>query len=156
MSKLRTWLSPLVYLSNNWISLIGVVVVTAATVTWLVFLPITIRGGILHPYFGLIVYLMLPGIFIAGLLLIPIGILWNRRRKKAKGELPADFPPLDLRNRELRRLVLFVGATTFLNIIIASQFSYSAVRYMDSVTFCGQTCHTVMKPEFTAHQRSPH
>jgi len=156
MSKLRTWLSPLVYLSNNWISLIGVVVVTAATVTWLVFLPITIRGGILHPYFGLIVYLMLPGIFIAGLLLIPIGIFWNRRRKKAKGELPADFPPLDLQNRELRRLVLFVGATTFLNIIIASQFSYSAVRYMDSVTFCGQTCHTVMKPEFTAHQRSPH
>lgn len=152
----REWFSPIVYLSNNWISLIGVVVVTAATVTWLVFLPITIRGGVLHPYFGLVVYLMLPGIFIAGLLLIPIGIFWNRRRKRAKGELPADFPPLDLQSPELRRLVLFIGGTTFLNIIIASQFSYSAVRYMDTVSFCGQTCHTVMKPEFTAHQRSPH
>lgn len=152
----REWFSPIVYLSNNWISLIGVVVVTAATVTWLVFLPITIRGGVLHPYFGLVVYLMLPGIFILGLLLIPIGIFWNRRRKKAKGELPSDFPPLDLQNRELRKLVLFVAGTTFFNIIIASQFSYSAVRYMDTVTFCGQTCHTVMKPEFTAHQRSPH
>ncbi len=156
MSKLRTWLSPLVYLSNNWISLAGVVVVTAATVTWLVFLPITIRGGVMHPYFGLVVYLLLPGVFIGGLLLIPIGILWNRRRKRAKGEMPTDFPPLDPRNFELRKLVLFVVVTTFLNIIIASQFSYSAVRYMDSVTFCGQTCHTVMQPEYTAHQRSPH
>ena len=27
---------------------------------------------------------------------------------------------------------------------------------MDSVTFCGQTCHTVMQPEFTAYQNSPH
>jgi NapC/NirT cytochrome c family, N-terminal region len=156
MTKLRAWLSPLVYLSNNWISLAGVVVVTAATVTWLVFLPITIRGGILHPYFGLVVYLLLPGIFIAGLLLIPVGIYWNRRRKRVSGEMPADFPPLDPRNPELRKLALFVLGTTFLNIIIASQFSYSAVRYMDTVAFCGQTCHVVMKPEFTAHQRSPH
>jgi len=156
MNKLRAWLSPLVYLSNNWVSLAGVVIVTAATVTWLVFLPITIRGGILHPYFGLVVYLLLPGIFIAGLLLIPIGIFWNRRRKRAKGDMPAAFPPIDPRNPELRKLALFVLGTTFLNIIIASQFSYSAVQYMDSVTFCGQTCHVVMKPEFTAHQRSPH
>ena len=156
MNKLQAWLSPLVYLSNNWISLAGVVIVTAATVTWLIFLPITLRGGILHPYFGLVVYLLLPGIFIAGLLLIPIGTFWTRRRKRAKGELPANFPPLDLRNPELRKLGLFILGTTFLNIIIASQFSYSAVRYMDTVSFCGQTCHVVMQPEFTAHQRSPH
>lgn len=152
----RKWLSPLVYLSSNWISLIGVVLVTAATVTWMVFLPITIRGGIMHPYFGMVVYLILPGVFILGLLLIPIGIWWNRARRKAKGILPTVFPPLDLQNPELRRLLAFIGFTTFLNIIIASQFSYSAVTYMDSTTFCGQTCHVVMKPEFTAHQRSPH
>ena len=44
--KFRQWLSPIVYLSNNWISLIGVVVVTAATVVWLLLLPVTLRGGI--------------------------------------------------------------------------------------------------------------
>jgi len=27
---------------------------------------------------------------------------------------------------------------------------------MDSVTFCGLTCHTVMQPEYTAYQNSPH
>jgi len=30
------------------------------------------------------------------------------------------------------------------------------VNYMDSVGFCGQTCHEVMQPEFTAYQNSPH
>ena len=39
----------------------------------------------------------------------------------------------------------FIGATTLLNIVIASQLAYSAVNYMDSVTFCGKTCHTVMQ-----------
>ena len=43
-----------------------------------------------------------------------------------------------------------------LNIAIASQLTYGAVSYMDSVTFCGQTCHTVMQPEYTAYQNSPH
>ncbi|HET6936238.1 MAG TPA: cytochrome C, partial [Candidatus Angelobacter sp.] len=77
----REWLSPLVYLSNNWISLAGVIIVTAATVTWLAFLPITLRGGLMHPYFGLVVYLLLPGVFILGLILIPLGIWLNRRRR---------------------------------------------------------------------------
>jgi nitrate/TMAO reductase-like tetraheme cytochrome c subunit len=27
---------------------------------------------------------------------------------------------------------------------------------MDSVSFCGETCHSVMAPEFTAYQNSPH
>ena len=49
-----------------------------------------------------------------------------------------------------------MGATTVLNIVIASQLSYGAVSYMDTVTFCGQTCHTVMQPEYTAYQNSPH
>src|SRR5262249_36877852 len=122
----------------------------------LAFLPITLRGGGMHPYFGLVVYLLLPGVFIGGLLLIPLGIWWNRRRRKAKGQMPAEFPPLDPSNRELRKLAAFIAATTFLNIVIATQFSYSAVTYMDSVSFCGQTCHVVMQPEFTAHERSAH
>lgn len=156
MTKARQWLSPLVYLSNNWISLIGVVLVTAAGVIWLFLLPVTLRGGISHPYVGILVYLMLPAVFVAGLILIPIGIYWKRRRERAAGQYPADFPPLDFYNRELRKLLAFIGVTTFLNVIITSQFAYGAVNYMDTVSFCGTTCHTVMKPEYTAYQGSPH
>ncbi|HEX2327238.1 MAG TPA: cytochrome C [Candidatus Angelobacter sp.] len=156
MRSLRQWLRPLVYLSNNVLSLTGVVIVTTATLLWLYFLQVTIRGNIPHPYLGILIYLLIPGLFILGLILIPLGIWWNRRTKTKKGEMPAEFPPLDPSNPDLRRLIGFVGVTTILNIIITMQFTYSAVNYMDSVSFCGQTCHTVMRPEFTAHQLSPH
>ena len=63
---------------------------------------------------------------------------------------------MNLRNVEFRRLLTFVGVTTFANIVIASQLAYGAVSYMETVSFCGQTCHTVMQPEFTAYQSSPH
>src|SRR5438445_424891 len=88
MRTFRDWLSPVVFFSNNLISLAGVVVVTAAAVTWLVFLPITLRSGSVHPYVGIVVYLLLPGIFIGGLLLIPLGIYLRRRGMRKRGELP--------------------------------------------------------------------
>ena len=34
--------------------------------------------------------------------------------------------------------------------------SYNAYEFTDSVQFCGQLCHSVMAPEFTAYQQSPH
>jgi hypothetical protein len=149
-------LSPFVHLSNNWISLAGVIIVTTATILWLFLLPITLRGETENPYVGILAFLTIPGPFFGGLILIPLGI-WLKRRKEGKsGVYPSDFPTLSWANPELRRLVYFVGATTVANIAIASQLTYGAVNYMDSPTFCGQTCHTVMQPEFTAYQNSPH
>ena len=149
-------LSPLIHLSNNWISLIGVVVVTTATVFWLFLLPTTMRGEVHNPYNGILAFLLLPGLFIAGLLLIPLGIYRQNKGERRRGLYPATFPPLNLKNMEFRRLLTFVGVTTFANIVIASQLAYGAVSYMETVSFCGQTCHTVMQPEFTAYQSSPH
>jgi hypothetical protein len=146
------WLLPIVYLSSNWLSLTGVVIVTSATVLWLFLLPTTLRGATAHPYVGIFAFLLLPAIFLSGLVLIPLGIWWRRRHSA----LPARFPPLDFHNLELRRLIAFIGVTTIANFIIGSQITYAAVNYMDSVTFCGLTCHRVMEPEYTAHQNSPH
>jgi hypothetical protein len=149
-------LSPLVHLANNWISLIGVVIVTTATVFWLFLLPTTIKGEAASPYIGILSYMGLPSVFFLGLFLIPIGIWVRNRSEHRTGIYPASFPPLDFRNRELRRLVTFFILTTFVNIVIASQATYAAITYMDSVSFCGLTCHTVMQPEYTAFQNSPH
>jgi len=150
------WLSPVIYLSNNWISLAGVVIVTTATVFWLFLLPTTIKAAVSSPYIGILAYMGIPTFFFLGLLLIPLGMEIQRRKQKRAGLYPAGFPPLNWHNRELRKLVYFIAATTFANLIIASQVSYAAVNYMDSVGFCGQTCHTVMQPEYTAFQNSPH
>lgn len=155
-SKLRRWLSPVVYLSTNWISRIGVLLATSAGVLWIFLLPTLWSGTVTNPYAGILLFMMLPGGFFAGLILIPIGIYVEFRRHRRKGDYPTSFPPLDLKNRELRRLGIFVVMISGVNAVIAGQLSYSAVNYMDSVEFCGQTCHTVMKPEFTAYQNSPH
>jgi len=152
----RGWLSPVIYLSNNWMSLTGVVIVTTATIFWLFLLPTTLRGEVRNPYIGILAFLTIPAPFFGGLILIPLGIWLKRKREGRKGIYPPEFPPLTWRNPELRRLMYFFGATTVLNLAIASQLTYGAVNYMDSVTFCGETCHTVMQPEFTAYQDSPH
>jgi hypothetical protein len=135
---------------------VGVVIVTTATIFWLFLLPITLRGETENPYVGILAFLALPAPFFLGLMLIPLGMWLKRRREGRAGVYPPEFPELSWSNLELRRLVYFVLATTVVNIGIASQLTYGAVNYMDSVTFCGQTCHNVMQPEFVAYQNSPH
>ncbi|MBK5292787.1 MAG: NapC/NirT family cytochrome c [Acidobacteriia bacterium] len=153
---MKGFLAPVIYLSNNWISQLGVVLVTTATVFWLFLLPSGIAADNVHPYLGILFFLLLPGLFFAGLAVIPLGIYLRKRREKSQGAYPEDFPPLDLKHTALRRLLTFVGVATFANLVIASQLTYSAVEYMDSDKFCGLTCHSVMAPEFAAYQNSPH
>jgi nitrate/TMAO reductase-like tetraheme cytochrome c subunit len=155
-ARTRGWLSPFIYLSNNWISLAGVIIVTTAVVFWLFLLPVTLKGEATSPYIGILVFLGLPAPFFMGLIMIPLGIWLKRKREGRQGIYPPSFPPLTWQNHELRKLVYFVVATTFVNLAVASQLTYGAINYMDSATFCGQTCHTVMEPEFTAYQGSPH
>ena len=65
----RGWLSPFVYLSNNWISLAGVVIVTTTVVFWLFLLPTTLKGEAASPYIGILVFLGLPAPFFTGLIM---------------------------------------------------------------------------------------
>ena len=85
----RGWLSPVIHLSNNWISLAGVILVTTATVFWLFLLPTTLRGETGSPYIGILAFLVLPAPFFAGLVLIPLGIWLKRKREGATRHLSA-------------------------------------------------------------------
>jgi len=155
-SNVREWLSPLLYLCNNPISLAGVVLVTAATVFWLYMFPTGMAGETPNPYIGIALYVILPGFFFAGLALIPIGAWFRKRRDLLSGRRPGSYPPINWGNADFRRLALFIIGATFVNMALASVFSYDAIDYMDSVTFCGKTCHQVMEPEYAAYQNSPH
>jgi nitrate/TMAO reductase-like tetraheme cytochrome c subunit len=151
------WFRPVYYLSRNAVSLIGVVLTTSSAVTLIAFwLYDFILQGPPHPYIGILLFLILPALFVLGLILIPIGIARYRKKLRTTGELPQTFPPVDLQMPAVRRTLLFVAFATFLNILIFTFASYKGVSYMDGTEFCGQTCHTVMAPEFTAYQNSPH
>ncbi len=155
-SLLGGWWSPLVHLSVNPVSLAGVVLVTTASVFWVFVLATSFGREVENPYFGILGFLVLPGVFFLGLALIPAGIYLRFRAERKGGSYPSDFPPVNFRNPDFRRLALFVALATLANIVIAAQTSYTAVGYMDSVTFCGLTCHTVMQPEYAAYENSPH
>ncbi|HBY63380.1 MAG TPA: cytochrome C [Solibacterales bacterium] len=147
---LRRGLFPIAVLSSNWISMIGVVLVTTAAILWLFLLPVTLASDADNVYTGILSFMILPALFFGGLMLIPLGGWIYRRAGKN------DLGPLEWSNPKLRRTLLFVALTTVANLVIGSHLSFSAVHYMESVSFCGQTCHTVMQPEYTAYINSPH
>jgi hypothetical protein len=154
--RLFELLSPLVILSNNPLSLAGVVLVTSATVLWVFLLPTLLKGATANPYLGIPGFLILPGIFIFGLILIPIGIVLRRRSRRLQGLPIVSIPQLSLESPELRRLLGFIIAASAVNVVIAGQWGYSAVNYMETAQFCGLTCHSVMRPEYTGYVNSPH
>jgi NapC/NirT cytochrome c family, N-terminal region len=157
LNATRDWARVIYYFGQNTISLFGVVLTTSSAVTLIAFwIYDFMLPGPPHPYVGILIFLILPGLFILGLLLIPIGIFLQRRKLRLAGELPTVFPPVDLQSSKLRNALLFVVFTTALNILIFGFASYKGVTYMDTTTFCGQTCHTVMSPEFSAYQNSAH
>src|SRR5512140_170079 len=84
----RGWLSPFIHLSNNWISLAGVVVVTTATIFWLFLLPVTLRGEVENPYIGILAFLTIPAPFFGGLFMIPLGMWLKKRREGRSGLMP--------------------------------------------------------------------
>jgi len=137
-------------LTLHWVSLVGSAIVTTAVLSFLFVLPLQMRGHVDNPYIGIIVFLILPVVFFAGLLLIPIGIYLGKRRLKM-GLVPHEFDRKDA----IRRLAWFFGVTTFLNVLIGTQLTYRAVEHMETPQFCGQACHS-MAPEFAAYQNSPH
>jgi hypothetical protein len=128
----------------------------SATLFLVVFLA-DLFGFHTNPYIGVVFFLLLPGVFLLGLVLIPLGA-WLERRRRAAGKPPsvAHWPRIDLNDAAQRRTAVLVFLLTIANVVIVSLAGYRGVQYMDSVAFCGQTCHTVMKPEFVAHQVGPH
>ena len=156
LDRLRLLVSPVFYLSRNTISLAGVILATGIFLAMVVFYAANFYGLGANPYVGIVAYLILPGLFVAGLVLIPAGMALKHHREVRQGTLPLKYPKLDFNRPELRRLFHFVLLATGLNAAIFIHASYRGVQYMDSVSFCGQTCHTVMQPEFAAYENSPH
>src|SRR3984893_727273 len=111
--RIRARAQPIYFLGQNSITLTGAVVTTSTALTtiafWFydIFLP-----GPPHPYIGLLVFLILPGIFVLGLLLIPLGIWFRRQSLRGSGTLPGIYPHIDLSLPVVRRTVEWVGLAT--------------------------------------------
>lgn len=144
-------------LMRNYMSFVGISIVVAslACVILLFLMEIASHGD--NPYLGILTYIIFPSILIFGLGIVGLGMLLERRRRRrhTPDEIAA-YPKLDLNDPHMRRRFLVFLVLTFFFIAVSAFGSYRAFEYTESVAFCGQTCHTVMKPEFTAYLAGSH
>ncbi|MHB8519449.1 MAG: cytochrome c3 family protein [Limisphaerales bacterium] len=144
-------------LLSNWVSLSGLVVVAGSLFSFLLLFALDSFAPSGNPYIGLLAYLISPAFLVIGLGLMVLGLLVQRRQRRRLRLL--GLQPLlmvDLsRPRDRRNLFIFV-LLGGLFLLLSAIGSYRSYHFTESVQFCGQACHEVMKPEFTTYLHSPH
>jgi nitrate/TMAO reductase-like tetraheme cytochrome c subunit len=143
---------------RNWLSLAGAIIALGSLFAFLLLFAIDLFAHHGNPYMGILAYVVAPGFLFLGLFLILLGRWIHRRHiRKGGGTDPLAHPlVIDLsRLRDRRILIGFLaGAVVFL--LLTAVGSNRTYHYTESVQFCGQTCHTPMKPEFTTYLNSSH
>ena len=145
-----------VKLASHPISALGGVLAVASGFVFLGLAVLHLLGSPGNPYADIVVFVMLPAVFALGLLLVPIGLWLRRRRPRAAVAGAPGWPTVDLNRPDTRRALLFVTVGTLASLVTLSFASQRAVDYSESQAFCGQACHQVMGPHFTAHQSGLH
>jgi nitrate/TMAO reductase-like tetraheme cytochrome c subunit len=140
-------------LMRNPVSLAGVALSIVGLANIFLFVLIDNIAVKPSPYIGILAYMVSPAFLVLGLLIMVGGVLLERRKKAAP---TAFYPRLDLNVPAQRSAV--ISFVTFLVVfaVVSAAGSYKAYEFTESVAFCGQLCHTVMSPEYTAYQLSPH
>lgn len=137
----------------NLLSLLGAALALFGAAAMLILYVLDAFGNESNPYLGIFIFVVFPGLLFLGLLLIPIGMrLENRRRQKG----PSAPIIVDLGKTAHRNalIVFVVGTSIFL--LLTTLGLYGGYEYTESVEFCGEVCHQVMEPEYTAFQNSAH
>ncbi len=144
-------------LIRNYVSFIGLVIVFTCLVCILLLFLIDLTQSTENPYFGIVTYVLLPGFLILGLLVVSAGMIRERRRRRLMPESEIGrYPTIDLNDARQRNVATVALVATFLFVSMSAFGSYKAYEYTESVAFCGQTCHSVMNPEFVTFQVAPH
>ncbi|MBN1340456.1 MAG: NapC/NirT family cytochrome c [Bacteroidales bacterium] len=141
----------------NWTSLTGSVIalVSLFMIVFLFVISMFFAQG--SSYLGLVLWIVLPGLLVVGLIIIPIGMaLKQRKNKKEKVTFEHKWPKFDLNEPATRNATLIFAMGTLIFLLLSAVGSYEAFHYTESVEFCGKVCHKVMEPEYVAYQNSSH
>ncbi len=149
--------TPLPSLLQNYVSYIGFSIMAASLISIILLILVEFSKGSDNPYTVLVTYILLPSVLAFGIAVIVLGVILERRRRRKNPDagLPK-YPILDLNDASRRRSLIIFGCLLFAFLFMSAFGSYRAFEYTESVEFCGQQCHAVMKPEFMAYNASPH
>lgn len=142
-------------LLGNWGGILGMALTGMSLFALFSLIAFDFLRGFDRPYMGVVTYLILPAFIFVGAILTGVGAWYERRRRKRLAEA-APLPLVDLNNPRHRRNLVLAGSAGFLFLLLSAVGSYRAYQVTESVQFCGRLCHTVMQPEYTAYQNSPH
>lgn len=139
---------------RNWISIAGGVIMLAALFSFLLLFAMDLMAHFSNPYLGLLTYLLSPAVGAFGLILAVAGAALERRREPTAGLVTA--VKIDFTSRKDRKIlgIFILSALAF--IMLSAIGSYQTYHVTESVEFCGETCHTVMKPENVAYHNGSH
>lgn len=143
-------------LLRNYISLTGLALAVVALANIVVLFLIDVTSAEPSPYLGILAYMLFPGFLIVGLALAAFGVWRERHRRLEAVPEGAKLPTIDLNQPGQRSRLAFFLTFIFVFVMLSAVGSYQAYEFTDSTRFCGQLCHTVMHPEFTAHNYSAH
>src|SRR5664280_3738339 len=143
--------------SKNWLTIIGSIIAIINLALIIVLFVISTIFNKANTNLGLFIYIILPGFLIFGLLLIPVGMIRERRIFRKSGiHEEGKYPRIDLNDPRHRNAFIIFTVTTIIILFLSTLGSFQAFHITESVEFCGTLCHQVMEPEYTAYQNSPH
>jgi hypothetical protein len=142
---------------SNWITTLGSLLSLVAVALLVAALCMNVYNVLLerntNPYIDMVTFMLLPMLLLGGLALILVGG-WVQKRRKRLGVVTT--VAIEVGGPEFLRKASLVGLLAVVALIALASFSYEAYHYTDSSEFCMKVCHTVMEPEGTAYERSPH
>jgi hypothetical protein len=102
--------------------------------------------GSKNPYLGILSYLVSPAFLILGLAMIFLGA-WHQHRSRMRGQVsrPLSFA-IDLARPRDRWMLIWFGVGSLGFMLLSAVGSYQTFQYTESVSFCGEVCHTLALP----------
>ncbi|HXR07632.1 MAG TPA: NapC/NirT family cytochrome c [Candidatus Acidoferrum sp.] len=144
-------------LFRNWVSLAGLVLMASSIFAFLLLFFLDTLAYASNPYVGILTFLVAPAFFFAGLMILLFGAWrWRRRLAKIGGGAGPLRINVDLSRPHDRRVLAFFIPASVGFLLLTAMGSYHTYHFTESVEFCGESCHTVMKPELTTYLHSPH
>src|ERR1041384_3776673 len=112
-------------LIRNYVSFVGMVIAFTSLACILLLFLIDLTRETENPYFGIVTYMLLPGVLILGLLVIVVGMIRERRRRRLHptSDLGA-YPKIDFNDARQRHIATALLVFTFLFVSMSAFGSY--------------------------------
>lgn len=141
------------------ISMFGAIIVSILLPVLLISIGFDALGLVENPYFGFLLYVVMVPLLVLGIVFLVLGSLFFPSKEEI-GTYTVEYLKEQFtrpgRYTRIRRHLYFTVAITLFFVFVVGVASYSSYQYTSSAQFCGQFCHTVMKPQYTAFRNSPH